>query len=140
MYYEDENTNHYEVGHNTGIGGLEYEEIANIINEIHNTDLQPLECRSEFEDAYNKIFDRMMIIYPERVFDVLYVIMDEFNIDEIKAVRYLNEKNKSIVRNYAMATCTTDYYQKKEKQKMKEKAEEKGKLWIEHVDIEDLFE
>jgi hypothetical protein len=140
MYYDDENTNHYDVGHDDSVSGFEYEEIARIINELHNTDLKPLECRAEFESAYNKIFDRMLLEYPEKVFDILYVIMDEFNIDEIKAVRYLNEKNKSVVRNFAMANCVTDYWQKKEKEAKRTKAHEKGKLYLEHIDTEDLFE
>ena len=140
MYYEDDNTHHYEVAHDESVNGLEYEDIANIINELHSTNLKPLECRSEFELAYNKIFDQMLQYYPNRVFDIVYVIMDEFNIDEVKAVRYLNDKNKSIVRNFAMANCTTDYWEKKEKDMLRDKAHRKGKVFIEHVDVDDLFE
>jgi hypothetical protein len=140
MYYEEDSTGHYELGHDDSISGLEYESIKNIINEVHSCDMTALEVRSEFELAYNKIFDNMMVDYSDKIFDVLYVLMEEFNIDEIKAVRYLNEKNKDMVRNFAISTCNTFYYETKEKQQQKEKALEKGKVYHEHVDIRDLFE
>jgi hypothetical protein len=127
-------------GHNEDINLEEYESIKDKINEKHNCNMTALQVRSEFEKTYNKLFDTLMQEHSHEVFNILYVMMDCFNIDEIKAVRYLNKTNKEKVRSFAVTNCNTNYYEKLEQRKLKAKAEKKGKTFFEHNDIGDMFE
>ena len=118
----------------------EYESIKTKINEKHGTNNTALQIRSEFEVTFNKLFDSMLEEYSDRIFDVIYVMMDCFNINEIKAFRYLSKTNKEKVRNFAKNNYNTFYYETKEKMKQKAKAEKKGKIFYEYDSIDDLFE
>ena len=130
----------YYPGYNEDIRMEEYEKIKTVINDKYGTDDTALQIRAEAEKTFNKLFDSMMEEYSDRVFDVLYVMMDCFNITEIKAIRYLNKDNKEKVRNYAKNNYNTYYFENMEKEKKREKLEKKGKKLIEHENITELFE
>jgi hypothetical protein len=127
-------------GHNQEVNLEEYESIKEKINSKYNCNMTALQIRSEFEVAYNKIFDSLMQDHSHEIFNIIYVLMDCFNIDEIKAVRYLNKSNREIIRAFAINNHETYYYENIERKKMKEKALKKGKTYFEHDDIGDLFE
>jgi hypothetical protein len=127
-------------GHNEDINLQEYESIKDKVNDKYECDMTALQVRAEFELAYNKIFDSLMQEHSHEIFNIIYVLMDCFNIDEIKAVRYLNKTNKEMVRAFAIGNHETHYYEKLEQRKLKQKAEAKGKTFFEHDDIGDLFE
>lgn len=126
-------------GYDEDIRMEEYREIRKIINKKYNSTLSESQVRLEFERAYNKLFDSMMESYSHRVFHIIYVMMDCFNIDEIKAFRYLNVQNKEKVRNFALNKDKSWYWQKKEKEKIKNKMNKKGKSLLEAQDIKNLF-
>jgi hypothetical protein len=126
-------------GHNEDIQLQEYEKIKDVVNENHNCDMSALEVRSEFEQAYNKIFESLLVDHSHEIFNIIYVLMDEFNISEMKAVRYLYPENKEKVRAFAINKCNTSYYEKIEKKLEKEKVEKKGGVYSSHKNISDLF-
>jgi hypothetical protein len=82
----------------------------------------------------------MLQEHSHEIFNIIYVMMDCFNIDEVKAVRYLNKDNKEKLRSFAINNKETSYYEKIEKNNEKKKLEKKGLKYFEHVDMEDLFE
>lgn len=126
-------------GYDEDIQMEEYKAIRQKINNKYNTSLTSAQIRKEFEIAYNKLFDSMMSEYSHRVFHIMYVLMDCFNIDEIKAFRYLNKQNKEKVRSFAMSKSKSWYWQKKEKDKINAKLLKKGKKIVEVQDITNLF-
>jgi hypothetical protein len=127
-------------GHLDTIHLEEYETIRDKINLKYQTNATALQIRSEFEDAYNKLFEKLLVDHSHEVFNIIYVLMDCFNIDEIKAVRYLKPENKEIVKAFAKSKCETFYYEKIEQGIEKEKCEKKGITFFEHSNIKDLFE
>ena len=127
-------------GHNEDINLEEYESIKEKINKKYDCKMTALQVRTEFEQAYNKIFDSLMQEHSHEIFNIIYVLMDCFNVDEIKAVRYLNKSNREKVRSYAISNHETHYYQNIEKKNLKMKAEKKGKTFFEHDDIGDMFQ
>lgn len=126
-------------GYNEEIQLQEYEKIKDIINEKYECKMTATEVRTEFEDAYNKIFESMFMQFPDQVFNILHVLMDEFNIDEVKAVRNLNEENTEKVRSFAITNCNTAYYQRQERKQKKEQMERLGKGYNEVADLTDMF-
>jgi hypothetical protein len=126
-------------GYNEDIQLQEYEKIKEVINEKYKCNLNATEVRTEFEDAYNKLFSVMLAQFPDKVFKIIELFMDEFNIDEVKAVRNLNEENREKVRSFAITNYNTSYYQKIEKRNEKEKMERLGKGYNEVSDLRDLF-
>jgi hypothetical protein len=126
-------------GYSEDIKMTEFEDIKTVINEKYKTDFTSTEIRSECEEAFNKIFNKMLAIYPNRIFDIIYILMDEFNISESKAVRCLNKENREIVRNFAISTYHTGYYQKKERELEKEKMERLGKPHYEFRSMSKFF-
>lgn len=104
-------TETYYPGYSEDIQLAEYEAVKKVINKKYKTNNTALEIRSEFEEAYNKIFSSMIADHPKQPFEIIWVIMDHFNIDEVKAVRYLNKENYAIVRDYAKEHCHTPYYE-----------------------------
>lgn len=130
----------YFPGYNEDVHMEEYEQIRKHINEKFDTKSSAMQVRAEFEIAFNKLFDSMMEDYSDRVFDVLYVMMESFNINEIKAYRYLNKDNKEKVRNFAINRKNAYYYEKKEKEMIKKKMKKKGKPFYEFQDVRGLFE
>jgi len=127
-------------GHNDDIKLAEFEKIKDKINEKYRTELSALDVRSEFEIAYNKLFDTMLNEHSEKIFDIIYLFMDVFNIDEIKAVRYLNKSNREIVRQFAINNYNTKYYENIERAQLKRKLEKKGRTFFDYLDIRELFE
>ena len=127
-------------GHNEDINLEEYESIKEKINSKYGCEMTALQVRAEFEQAYNKLFESLLFEHSHEVFNILYVLMDCFNIDEIKAVRYLNKSNREKVRAFAINNCETHYYENIEKRNQKAKAEKKGRTYFEHDDIGDMFE
>jgi hypothetical protein len=127
-------------GYNESIRLEEYETIKEKINSKYKTNSTALQIRSEFEEAFNKLFDSMLEEYSDRIFDVIYVLMDCFNINEIKAYRYLSKSNKEKVRNFAKGRYHTGYYERLERDKMKKNAEKKGQSFFEYETIDDIFE
>jgi hypothetical protein len=127
-------------GLNKDVKLQEYEDVSKLINEKYKTSSTPLQVRKEFEEAYNKLFETMLVEYPTRVFDILYVLMDAFNINETKAVQHLTQKNQEIVRSYAKSKYNTYYYEKKEVEQIKEKYKKQGKKYFDYQVIKDLFE
>ena len=123
------------VGHTEEYRLQEYESIKDKINEKYECNMTALEVRAEFERAYNKLFEALLVEHSHEIFNILYVMMDCFNIDEIKAVRYLNKENKEMVRAFAESNFNTYYYENKEQQMLQEKG--KGQATFEN--IEDLF-
>jgi len=133
------NTDNVHCGYNEEIHLLEYEKLKDALNKKYNTSFTAFQVRADFEEAYNKLFDMMMAEYSEKIFDILYVFVDCFNISEAKAFRHLNKKNREIVRSFAINNYNTLYYQNIEKRKQKDKLEKKGKNYNEFSDIGDLF-
>jgi len=127
-------------GYNEDIQLEEYESIKTKINDKFSSDTTALQIRTEFEIAFNKLFDSMLEEYSHRVFDIIYVMMDCFNINETKAIRYLNDDNREKVRNFASNNFNTHYYEKCEQKRLKKKADKKGKIFYIHEDARDLFE
>jgi len=119
---------------------VEYEKIKNKINTKYNVDFTAFSVRAEFEKVYNKLFETLLQDHSNKIFDILYVFMDCFNINEVKAVRYLNKQNKELVRNYALCNYNTKYYENIEQQKIDAKLEKKGKKSHKHSNINNLFE
>lgn len=127
-------------GYNEEVDLLEYEKIKDHVNDKYDCDMSAIEVRSEFESAYNKLFDNLMQDHSHEIFNIIYVLMDCFNINEVKAVRYLSEDNKEILRVFAINNRETAYYQKMENVKEKAKMEKKGLKFFEHINVDDLFE
>lgn len=127
-------------GHIEDINMMEYETIKAIINEEYGTTSTALEIRSEFEIAFNKIFENMLLHHSHEVFKIIWVMVDEFNVSEEKILRYLNDENKEKVRNFAMNNYETYYYELKEEEQEKEKMLEKGRSYFKCVRTDDLFE
>lgn len=127
-------------GYDESIKMGEYEDVKDIVNEIHGTNSTAIEVRKEFEVAYNKLFDQLALQSPDRIMHILLLFCDEFNIDEAKAYRCLNKQNKELVRAFAKSNCNTHYYEKMEEKKIKEKMEKKGQVYFKCERIDDLFE
>ena len=53
----------------------------------------------------------MLVDYSDRLFDIIYVMMDTFNLSERKAVSYLNSRHKEMLRSFAMSNYNTFYYE-----------------------------
>jgi hypothetical protein len=117
-----------------------YDEIRKQINDKHECSLTNKEVRKEFMSGINKIFSSMSEIYGERLFDVMYVIMEEFKISENKLVRYLDKDNLSKLRSYAVNNYETGYWEKKEKARKDDKLQRHGKAHRIRDNISDLFE
>lgn len=126
-------------GYEESIQLQEYESIKEKINEKFDCDLSAIQVRSEFEIAYNKLFENLLQSHSHEMFKIIYVLMDCFNISEVKAVRYLSKDNKEKIRAFAINNCNTKYYQQIEKNIKKEKLEKKGITFFEHDDIGGLF-
>lgn len=117
-----------------------YDEIRKEINENYNCSLTNKEVRKEFLDAINKVFSSMLEDYSDRVFDVIYVMMEEFKVNESKLIRYLNDENMTVLRNFAKNNYETRYWEVKEKEKKDAKFEKMGKKFEIRDSIFDLFE
>lgn len=131
----------YYPGYHEEIQLVEYEEVKRKINKKYKTSNTALEIRSEFEVAYNKIFDKMIKDDPNKIIEIIWVIMDVFNIDEVKAIRYLNKDNFEMVRNYMIQEKNTVYYQNIEKDLKDQKIEKKANKYRKSIKtIMDLFE
>jgi len=119
----------------------EYEKVKNFVNKKYGTKNTSLEIRAELEEAYNKIFDKMLQGSEDKVFQIIWVMMDFFNIDEVKAVRYLNKKNYEFLRKHVVENKNTLYYQKIEKALQEKKVAKKElKMKRSIKTIMDLFE
>jgi len=117
----------YFPGFNDDIQLEEFKDVKNMSNEKYGTKNTSLQIRAEIEEAYNKLFSEMLKGDENKIFELFWTIQDAFNINEEKAVRYLNAKNYEIVRNYAEKTCYTPYYKKLEENILKEKIKRKKK-------------
>ena len=131
----------YYPAHHDDVQLLEYEDVKKQINRKYKTNTTALEVRSEFEIAYNKLFDKMISQDPNKITEIIWVIMDVFHIDEVKAIRYLNKENFELVRNFMIQEKNTSYYQNIEKELKDEKIEKKAKKYKRSIKtIMDLFE
>lgn len=117
-----------------------YDEIREQINKTYDCKLTNKDVRNEFLDAINKVFSSMAYNYSDRLFDVIYVMMEEFKVNECKLIRYLNNENLSKLRNYAKNNYETRYWEVKEKEKNDTKLEKLGKSFEIRATISDLFE
>ena len=117
-----------------------YDEIRVEINRKHNINLTNKEVRKEFLAAVNKVFADMSEDFGDRLFDVIYVMMEEFEVNESKLVRYLDKDNMSKLRSFAVNNYETTYWETKEKKKKDDKSEKKGRMTEVRTRITDLFE
>lgn len=117
-----------------------YDIIRDEINKKYDSDLNNKAVRKEFLDAINKVFTNMSDSFGDRLFDVIYVMMEEFKISENKLVRYLDKDNLSKLRSFAVNNYETKYWETKEKQKKDDKLQRHGKSHKVREDINDLFE
>ena len=120
--------------------GMEYKEIAEIINESYECDMSAQQIQKEMRKSINKLFSVMIEQFPDRLFDVVQVFSEEFKIPEDKFVRYLNNRNMEMLRNYADNNYETYYYKKKEKEKLDTKRKSRGEKITERDELTDLFE
>ena len=131
----------YYPAHHEDVQLLEFEDVKKQINRKYKTNTSALEVRAEFEIAYNKIFDKMIKEDSDKIIEIIWVIMDVFYIDEVKAVRYLNKENFELVRNFMIQEKNTTYYQNIEKELKDKKIEKKAKKYKKSIKtIMDLFE
>ena len=126
-------------GYNEMIKLRSYDEIKTVVNDKYGTKTSASQVRLEFESAYNKLFDCMMKDYSNRIFDVIFVLMDTFNIkNETRAIRYLNKRNRELVKNFAKSKFETAYYEKKEREKIVKKRLKRDQKMITITDIQRL--
>jgi len=139
MYSIEHNIEAYP-GYNEDQRFLEFEEIKNVINEKYGSDTTAFQVRTELEETYNKLFNILMMDFSDKVFDIIFVLMDTFNITESKAISYLDDDNKEKVKCFAKSHYNTFYYENIEKKHAKEQCEKKGIPYYEFEDIRDCFE
>lgn len=90
-----------------------YAEIAKLYN-MSETGAQNI-----VKSAFNKIFNNMIKLHTD-VFEILGCMCEYFGMTEAELVRKLDEKNLGAVRQYARKYYETNYYEKREKEKLKE--------------------
>ncbi len=97
--------------------GKEYDEIARTINDKNKKNIKTAQqIQIEFRTTVNRLFDTMLEQFPDRIFNILQVMAEEFNIPEHKLIRYLNIENMEKVKDYAKEHYHTHYWEKKEKE------------------------
>ena len=121
---------------------MEYNQIRDIINEKYDADLSIHNVQVELKSAFNKMFSAVAEEYPTRLFDVVQVFVEEFKIPETTIVRYLNKKNYEMLSNFASNIFQeeSDYLQRRERARVNEKLEKKGKKVERRLSIHDLFD
>jgi hypothetical protein len=117
-----------------------YDTIRKEINDRYDCKLTNKGVRKEFLASINKVFANMSDSFGDRLFDVIYVMMEEFKISENKLVRYLDRDNMSKLRNFAVNHYETGYWETKEKEKKDNKLERHGKGFRIRTNISELFE
>lgn len=118
-----------------------------IQNEQENELQTIIECANSFSDfnmsskePFNEIFDTLMITFPDKLFQIVYILADKFDVTEDKIFRTLNEENRHKLKNFAMNTYHTKYYEDRERIKIQHKMIKKGKGGELREPIEDLFD
>jgi hypothetical protein len=85
-----------------------YAEIARLYN------MSETGAQNVVKSAFNKIFSNMLKMHSD-VFDVLTCMCDYFGMTEAELIRKLDDRNMSVVKNYAKKNYETNYYDKEEK-------------------------
>lgn len=110
--------------------------------DLIRSDYNYLKSDYDLEDnmEFNVLFERMLKMYPSKVFKLVNVISEEQGVPEDKLFRSFSDENRSKLKNYAMNNYNTKYYETKEREKVNTKMRNKGRLSEIRDNIEDLFE
>lgn len=117
-----------------------YGNIATQINEKYGTDFTYQSMRDEMCKIVNKLFRNMISEHPTKMFQVVEVMAQEFNVEEEKLVRYLDKDNYNRLREFAKKNYCTYYWENMERKKFEAKAKKKGKKTCRIQSSNEMFE